>query len=78
MGGGRKAVGMAGFVVLGLSPSFVDWQQSPARRWQIVLFYIGGLALIYLGVFGMSSGPGSSSSAAADDDTPSSSVRLRP
>ena len=48
---GRKAAALVGFVVLGLSPSFVDWQQSPDKRKQIILFYGIGLTLIYLGVF---------------------------
>ena len=48
---GRTAIGMAGFVVLGLSPSFVDWQQSPEKRRAMIAFYVVALALIYLGVF---------------------------
>ena len=46
----RKAAALTGFVVLGLSPSFVDWQQSPDKRGQILLFYAVGLTLIYLGL----------------------------
>jgi hypothetical protein len=42
---------MAGFIVLGLSPSFVDWQQSPDKRKEMLLFYGIGLTLIYLGLF---------------------------
>lgn len=45
----RKALALAGFVVLGLSPSFVDWQESPERRRQIVAFYAVGLLLVYVG-----------------------------
>ncbi len=41
---------MVGFVVLGLSPSFIDWQESPDKRRQIVLFYGLALALIFYGV----------------------------
>lgn len=48
---GTQAAGLAGFVVLGLSPSFVDWQQSPEKRWQMVAFYAVAVALIYVGVF---------------------------
>lgn len=47
---GRAALGLAGFVVLGLSPSFVDWQESPEKRWQMVTFYVIAVALIYYGV----------------------------
>ncbi len=46
----RKAAALAGFVVLGLSPSFVDWQQSPDKRAAILLFYAVGLGLIYFGL----------------------------
>lgn len=46
----KKAGALAGFVVLGLSPSFVDWQQSPAKRKQIIIFYAVGLALVYYGL----------------------------
>ena len=43
----RKASALGGFVVLGLSPSFVDWQQSPEKRWQILLFYGIGLLVVH-------------------------------
>jgi len=48
---GKTISGLAGFVVLGLSPSFVDWQESPDKRKQILLFYGVGLALIWFGIF---------------------------
>ena len=51
MRGTQAAAGLTGFVVLGLSPSFIDWTQEPEKRWQIVLFYGVALALIYYGVF---------------------------
>lgn len=47
---GKKAAALSGFIVLGLSPSFVDWQQSPEKRKWILLFYAVGLALIYFGL----------------------------
>lgn len=47
----RDLVGLAGFVVLGLSPSFVDWQQSPEERPKMVGFYVVAILLIWLGVF---------------------------
>lgn len=50
MSGRRAGVALAGFVVLGLSPSFVDWQEAPEKRTQIVVFYAVALALIYYGV----------------------------
>lgn len=48
---GRTLAGMGGFVLLGLSPSFVDWQQSPGRRRAMVAFYLVGLLLVWFGVF---------------------------
>jgi hypothetical protein len=42
---------MVGLVALGLSPSFVDWEQSPDLRWQIVAFYGVGLTLIAFGLW---------------------------
>jgi sulfite exporter TauE/SafE len=47
----RRLAAIAGFAVLGLSPSFVDWQQEPEQRFQMVLFYIVGTALIYYGLW---------------------------
>lgn len=41
-----------GFIVLGLSPSFVDWQQSPDLRTQIAAYYIVAVILIVFGLDG--------------------------
>lgn len=46
----RNAAAIAGFLLLGLSPSFVDWQQSPDRRGEIVLYYAATIALLYVGL----------------------------
>jgi hypothetical protein len=46
----RTGAALAGFVLLGLSPSFVDWQQSPEQRPKIVAFYAAAVVLIYVGV----------------------------
>jgi len=46
----HKISALVGFIVLGLSPSFVDWQQAPDKRKQILLFYGVGLALVYYGL----------------------------
>lgn len=46
----KKAAALAGFVILGLSPSFVDWQTEPDKRAQMVAFYVVAVALIYYGV----------------------------
>ncbi len=45
----RKAMALAGFMILGLSPSFVDWEQSPEKRWQVIAYYAAALPLIYFG-----------------------------
>jgi hypothetical protein len=47
---GRKVMALVGFIVLGLSPSFVDWEQSPEKRNQILGFYGVGLGLVYFGI----------------------------
>jgi hypothetical protein len=47
----RTLAAMTGFLILGLSPSFVDWEQSPDKRGQIVLYYTAALGLIYFGMF---------------------------
>lgn len=46
----RSVLALSGFVILGLSPSFVDWQQSPEKRKQMVGFYLVALVLIYYGI----------------------------
>ena len=46
----HKISALVGFVVLGLSPSFVDWAQSPDKRKQMIVFYAVGLALVYYGL----------------------------
>jgi hypothetical protein len=47
---GKTVAAFAGFLLLGLTPSFVDWQQSPEKRKQIVVFYAAAGALLYYGV----------------------------
>jgi len=39
-----------GFLALGLSPSFIDWEQSPELRPQFVAYYAIALLLIYDGL----------------------------
>ena len=49
----RKLTALAGFIVLGMSPSFVDWEQSSGnmkQKTQIIVFYTLGLTLIYYGL----------------------------
>lgn len=42
---------VAGFVALGLSPSFEDWFQTPKDRPKMLAFYAVGIALIWCGLF---------------------------
>ena len=46
----RKLSALVGVVVLGLSPSYVDWQEEPGKRMKMVLFYAVALTLIYYGL----------------------------
>jgi len=46
----KKAAAIAGFIAMGLSPSFVDWEQSPEKRKQMIGFYGVGIILVYYGL----------------------------
>ena len=46
----RGLAALAGFALLALLPSYIDWQQSPEKRGQFVAGYAAALGLIYLGV----------------------------
>jgi hypothetical protein len=46
----KPLVALAGFLILGLSPSFIDWEQSPEKRGQVVWYYAIALGLIYWGL----------------------------
>lgn len=48
-----KILALAGFLVLALSPSFMDWQQSPEKHWQFLLYYAVGLTLVWTGFDGL-------------------------
>jgi hypothetical protein len=47
----RRLAAVGGFIVLGLSPSFVDWQETPSKRPQMVAFYLVGILLIWYGLW---------------------------
>lgn len=42
-----------GFIILGLSPSLIDWQQSPELRYQFLAYYGIAILLIYAGLDGI-------------------------
>ena len=46
----KEATALVGFVVLGLSPSYVDWMQEPEKRKTMVGFYAVAVTLIYFGI----------------------------
>lgn len=46
----KKAAALGGFLLLGASPSFIDWEQSPDKHKQIVLFYAAAISLFYYGL----------------------------
>jgi hypothetical protein len=46
---GKKGAALAAFVIMGTSPSFVDWEQSPEKRLQIVGFYGVAITLFWYG-----------------------------
>lgn len=48
---GRKLAVVAGVLVAGLSPSWVDWQQSPEYRRTIVAWYAVAAALVVFGLW---------------------------
>jgi hypothetical protein len=47
-----KFIAIAGFLVLALSPSFIDFQQSPELRGQFFAYYGIGIFLIWFGLEG--------------------------
>lgn len=47
---GGKVSLLLGMVVMGLSPSFIDWQESD-KKGQILAYYGAAIALIALGLW---------------------------
>jgi hypothetical protein len=47
---GRKLAALGGFALLGLSPSFMDWQQSPEKHIQFITFYVVAGGLFWYGL----------------------------
>jgi hypothetical protein len=50
LSGTRKAAALGGFILLGASPSFIDWEQSPEKRKQIIGFYAAAITLFWYGL----------------------------
>jgi hypothetical protein len=38
-------------LAVGLSPSFIDWQENPQKRWQIASYYLVAATLIAAGLW---------------------------
>jgi len=51
LSGERKLIATVGFIALGLSPSYVDWQQSPEKRKSILIYYGVAVGLLWAGLF---------------------------
>lgn len=46
----RKAAALASFIILGLSPTYLEWQQQPQKRKQIIMYYTLAGGLFYYGL----------------------------
>jgi hypothetical protein len=51
MTGRGKLALLAGIIVAGLSPSFVDWEQSPEYHRQMIAWYGAAAVLIIFGLW---------------------------
>jgi len=47
-----RLIAILGFVALALSPSFLDWEQSPEMRWQFLIYYGIAIPLVFIGLDG--------------------------
>lgn len=47
---GRKFAALGGFILLGATPSFLDWEQSPDKHGQIIGFYAVAITLFWYGL----------------------------
>lgn len=46
----RKLATLAGFLFLGLSPTYIEWQEQPARRPEIAAYYGVAVGLFWYGL----------------------------
>jgi hypothetical protein len=46
----KGGAGLAGLIILGLSPSYQDWKQSPDRHGEFLAYYAVAIALVYWGI----------------------------
>lgn len=45
----QKMAALAAFIIMGASPSFIDWEQSPEKRKQVIGFYAVSVGLFWYG-----------------------------
>jgi hypothetical protein len=45
----QKAAATAAFLIMALSPSYMDWEQSPDKHGQIIGFYAVAIGLFWYG-----------------------------
>jgi hypothetical protein len=50
--GQRKWAALGAFILMGATPSFVDWEQSPEKHGQIIGFYAVAIGLFWYGFLG--------------------------
>jgi hypothetical protein len=48
-GDSQKWAALAAFIIMGASPSFIDWEQSPEKRRQVIGFYAVSISLFWYG-----------------------------
>jgi hypothetical protein len=45
----KKVAATAAFLIMALSPSYMDWEQSPDKHGQIIGFYAVAIGLFWYG-----------------------------
>jgi hypothetical protein len=45
----KKLAAIGAFLIMGMSPSFMDWQQSPEKHRQFLGFYAVAIPLFWYG-----------------------------
>ncbi len=45
----KKAVALGAFLLMGATPSFIDWEQSPEKHKQIIVFYVVAIGMFWYG-----------------------------
>jgi hypothetical protein len=48
-GDSKKLAALGAFIIMGASPSFIDWEQSPEKHKQVIGFYTVAIGLFWYG-----------------------------